>query len=77
MNKDFFPGVVVIVSVVLAFVALQTLEFELHQIIGILVLLLLLFHVVLASFRPAPDTRYNSRPLILFILSLQTILPVQ
>lgn len=56
---SILSGVVVIVSVVLAFVALQTFEFELHQIIGIVVLLLLLFHVVLAFFRPAPDTSYR------------------
>ncbi|KAL5261816.1 hypothetical protein ACHWQZ_G007499 [Mnemiopsis leidyi] len=55
----FLSGLVVIISVGVAYGALRELEFEFHQTVGVLVVLLLVFHVVLALFRPPHETRFR------------------
>ena len=50
-------GLVVIISVGIAYGALRELEFEFHQTVGVVVVLLLVFHVLLALFRPPHETR--------------------
>ncbi|KAL5261813.1 hypothetical protein ACHWQZ_G007496 [Mnemiopsis leidyi] len=57
--SGFLSGIVVIASVVVAHVALQELELERHQLVGIGVILLLLLHILMAICRPAHEARYR------------------
>ena len=50
-------GLVVVISVGVAYGALRGLEFEFHQTVGVVVVILLALHVVLALFRPPHETR--------------------